>query len=146
MKKFHLIAAVVLAVLALSSCTNTDYKNVIPANAPLVMEVDIRSIAEKSEFKQSKSRQELEKSLSEVFPESQFTIRLMQFANKHCEKEGECISFGNCAEKFCYKRDMNAYDFFQTNWEWSFLDEVQTPYKKKYRHSWRYKLWKHLCR
>lgn len=66
MKKFHLIAAVVLAVLALSSCTNTDYKNVIPANAPLVMEVDIRSIAEKSEFQQSKSRQELEKSLSAV--------------------------------------------------------------------------------
>ncbi|MBR0047589.1 MAG: DUF4836 family protein [Bacteroidaceae bacterium] len=66
MKKFHLIAAVVLAVLALSSCTNTDYKNVIPANAPLVMEVDIRSIAEKSEFQQSKGMQELEKSLSAV--------------------------------------------------------------------------------
>lgn len=66
MKRIHFIAAVVLAVLALSSCTNTDYKNVIPANAPLVMEVDIRSIAEKSEFQQSKSRQELEKGLSVV--------------------------------------------------------------------------------
>jgi len=66
MKKIHFIAAVVLAVLALSSCTKMDYKNVIPANAPLVMEIDIRSIAEKSEFQQSKSMQKLEKTLAVV--------------------------------------------------------------------------------
>ena len=69
MRKIHYIAALVLAVLALSSCTNTDYKNVIPANAPLVMEVDIRSIAEKSEFQQSKGMQELEKKLTAVVAE-----------------------------------------------------------------------------
>ena len=66
MKKIQLIAALVLAVLALSSCTNTDYKNVIPANAPLVMEIDIRSIAEQSEFQQSKTMKDLDKSLSLV--------------------------------------------------------------------------------
>lgn len=66
MKRIHFVVAVVLAVLALSSCTNTDYKNVIPANAPLVMEVDIRSIAEQSEFQQSKTMKELEKGLSLV--------------------------------------------------------------------------------
>ena len=66
MKKIRFIAAVVLAVLALSSCTNTDYTNVIPANATVVLEIDLRTIAEKSEFQQSKSRQELEKSLAAV--------------------------------------------------------------------------------
>ena len=66
MKRIHFIAAVVLAVLALSSCTNTDYKNVIPANAPLVMEIDIRLIAEQSEFQQSKTMKELQKNLSLV--------------------------------------------------------------------------------
>lgn len=64
MKKIHLIAAMMLAVLALSSCTNMDYKNVIPAHAPLVMEIDIRAIAEKSEFQQSKTMKELQKNLS----------------------------------------------------------------------------------
>lgn len=64
MKKIHLIAAMMLAVLALSSCSNMDYKNVIPAHAPLVMEIDIRAIAEKSEFQQSKTMKELQKNLS----------------------------------------------------------------------------------
>lgn len=66
MKRIHFIAAVLMAVFALSSCTNTNYKNVIPANAPLVVEIDIRSIAEECEFQQSNSMKELEKSLTAV--------------------------------------------------------------------------------
>ena len=66
MKKFQFISALVMVVLALCSCTNTDYQNVIPANASLVVKVDMKSIAEKSDFKNSKWMEELDGSLGAV--------------------------------------------------------------------------------
>lgn len=66
MKKFQFISAQVMVVLALCSCTNTDYQNVIPANASLVVKVDMKSIAEKSDFKNSKWMKELDGSLGAV--------------------------------------------------------------------------------
>lgn len=66
MKKFQFISALVMVVLALCSCTNTDYQNVIPANASLVVKVDMKSIAEKSDFKNSKWMKELDGSLGAV--------------------------------------------------------------------------------
>ena len=53
MKKFQFISALVMVVLALCSCTNTDYQNVIPANASLEVNVDMKSNAEKPAFKNS---------------------------------------------------------------------------------------------
>ncbi len=66
MKKFQIISALVMVVLALCSCTNTDYQNVIPVNASLVVKVDMKSIAEKSDFKNSKWMKELDGSLGAV--------------------------------------------------------------------------------
>ena len=66
MKKFYVVSLLVLMVMALSSCSKTDYQKVIPANAALVVKVDVKAIAEKSEFSKSKSMQQVEKSLSLV--------------------------------------------------------------------------------
>lgn len=53
MKKIQLISALVLAVMALCSCSNTDYQKAIPANATLVVKADMKSISEKADFKNS---------------------------------------------------------------------------------------------
>ena len=66
MKKIYVVSLVILMVMALCSCNKTDYQKVIPANAALVVKVDAKAIAEKSEFQKSKSMQKLEKSLKAV--------------------------------------------------------------------------------
>lgn len=66
MKKIQLISALVLVVMALCSCTNTDYQKVIPANATVVVKADMKSISEKADFKDSKYKQMLDESLSAV--------------------------------------------------------------------------------
>ena len=60
MKKVQLIAALVLVVMAMCSCTNTDYQKTIPANATLVVKADMKSISEKTDFQNSKMRGLLE--------------------------------------------------------------------------------------
>ncbi len=66
MKKIQLISALVLVVMALCSCTNTDYQKVIPANATVVVKADMKSISEKADFKDSKYKQMLDESLGAV--------------------------------------------------------------------------------
>ena len=66
MKKIYVVSLVALMVMALCSCSKTDYQKVIPANAALVVKVDVKAIAEKSEFSKSKTMQKVEKSLSLV--------------------------------------------------------------------------------
>ncbi|MBP3213717.1 MAG: DUF4836 family protein [Bacteroidaceae bacterium] len=66
MKKICCIICVVLAVAALCSCSNTDYQKVIPANSPLVVKIDVRSLAEKSDFQKSSVMQKMETGLSAV--------------------------------------------------------------------------------
>ena len=63
MKKIQLIAALVLVVIALCSCSNTDYQKVIPANATLVVKADLKSVSEKADFKHSKMMKMLDASL-----------------------------------------------------------------------------------
>ena len=54
MKKIQFISALVLTIMVLCSCSNTEYQKAIPANATLVMKVDVKSIADKADFKKSK--------------------------------------------------------------------------------------------
>ena len=60
MKKIQLISALVLAILALCSCNNTDYQKVIPANATLVVKADMKAITEKADLKNSKAMKMLD--------------------------------------------------------------------------------------
>ena len=46
MKKIYVVSLVALMVMALCSCSKTDYQKVIPANAALVVKVDVKAIAE----------------------------------------------------------------------------------------------------
>lgn len=64
MKKISVISFVALMVLSLCSCSNTDYQKVIPANSPLVVKVDVRSLADKSEFDKSEAMQTMENALT----------------------------------------------------------------------------------
>ena len=86
----------------------------------------------------------LEKSLLQVFPKTHFTIRLMQFESDEDTSGDDGVNVGNCIQRFGYKRRMNDYDFFQTNWEWHYLDSLRVPYDVKSTHRWQYRLWKHL--
>lgn len=53
MRKFGILLFVLLMVVCLSSCNKTDYQNVIPADATLVAKVNVKNMAEKSDFAQS---------------------------------------------------------------------------------------------
>lgn len=66
MKKIAIISSVLLMVLSLCSCNKTDYQKVIPANAMVVMKLDVRSIAEKSEFQKSSAMKTMEVGLQAV--------------------------------------------------------------------------------
>ena len=66
MKKNHLLLFVLMVVVALSSCTNKDYQKAIPANATLVMKVDVNSISEKADFKNSKVKFMLDAALASM--------------------------------------------------------------------------------
>ena len=63
-KRISVISLVALMVLSLCSCSNTDYQKVIPASSPLVVKVDVRSLAEKSEFNKSEAMQTMENALA----------------------------------------------------------------------------------
>lgn len=86
----------------------------------------------------------LYESLSEVFPQTHISIRLMQFASESSQEGDAPVQICNNVERFDYARKMNYYDFFQTNWEWHFLDDVQVPYSVKKAHRLQYKIWKYL--
>ncbi len=60
MKKIHFISMMALAVMVLCSCSNKDYQKAIPANATLVVKMDVRSISDKAEFKESKYKMMLD--------------------------------------------------------------------------------------
>lgn len=66
MKKIQFISMMALVIMALCSCTNTDYQKAIPANATLVVKMDVRSISEKADFKHSKVMTMLDASLVAV--------------------------------------------------------------------------------
>lgn len=66
MKKIQFISMMALVIMALCSCTNTDYQKAIPANATLVVKMDVRSISEKSDFKNSKVKTLLDGALATV--------------------------------------------------------------------------------
>lgn len=64
MKKIRFVFMWLLVVTVLCSCTNTDYQKVIPANASLVMRVDLGSIFQKADFQHSETMKTLEQALS----------------------------------------------------------------------------------
>lgn len=66
MKKIQFLSLMALVIMALCSCTNTDYQKAIPANATLVVKTDMRSISEKADFKHSKWMTMLDASLVAV--------------------------------------------------------------------------------
>lgn len=64
MKKIRFISMMALVIMALCSCTNTEYQKAIPANATLVMKVDVQSIADKADFKNSKYKMLLDAAIA----------------------------------------------------------------------------------
>ena len=55
MRKIIVVFLTLLAVLSFSSCTNTDYQNVIPADATLVAKLDVKALAEKGDLAHSRA-------------------------------------------------------------------------------------------
>ena len=66
MKKIQFLSLMALVIMALCSCTNTDYQKAIPANATLVVKADLKSVSEKADFKHSKWMTMLDASLVAV--------------------------------------------------------------------------------
>ena len=66
MKKIQFISALLLVVMVLCSCTNTDYQKAIPANATLVVKADMKAISEKADFKNSPMMKMMDLSLAAV--------------------------------------------------------------------------------
>lgn len=66
MKKIQFLSLMAVVIMALCSCTNTDYQKAIPANATLVVKADMKSISEKADFKNSKWKTMLDASLIAV--------------------------------------------------------------------------------
>ena len=66
MKKIQFLSLMALVIMALCSCTNTDYQKAIPANATLVVKADLKSVSEKADFKHSKWMTMLDVSLVAV--------------------------------------------------------------------------------
>ena len=66
MKKIQFILMMALVIMALCSCTNTDYQKAIPANATLVMKMDVQSISDKAEFKNSKMKLMLDAAIASM--------------------------------------------------------------------------------
>ena len=62
----------------------------------------------------------LEAAIRESFPGLKADIRVMRFSaeSDSVEKMSECLAIYNC------RRPMNDYDFYKTNFEWAFLDDV----------------------
>lgn len=53
--KVLMMATVAVTALFLASCAKSGYKNAIPADAPLVMELDVKTVALKAEFMDQKN-------------------------------------------------------------------------------------------
>ncbi|MDE5740216.1 MAG: DUF4836 family protein, partial [Bacteroidaceae bacterium] len=64
MKKIRFVFMLLFVVAVLCSCTNMDYQKVIPANASLVMRVDLGSMFKKADFLHSETMKTLEQALS----------------------------------------------------------------------------------
>ena len=63
--------------------------------------------------------EKLNKCLSELYPDVSFDFEVVSFA---CPQEGE-ETLGNIHLKRC-SRKQNSYDFYKTNFEWAFLDQI----------------------
>ncbi len=64
MKKIRFVFMLLLAVAVLCSCTNVDYQTAIPADASLVMRVDLGGMFRKADFLHSETMKTLEQALS----------------------------------------------------------------------------------
>ncbi|MDE7117097.1 MAG: hypothetical protein K2O61_00440, partial [Bacteroidaceae bacterium] len=64
MKKIRFVFMLLLVVAVLCSCTNMDYQKAIPANASMVMRVDLGSMFKKADFQHSETMKTLEQALS----------------------------------------------------------------------------------
>lgn len=64
MKKIRFVFMLLLVVAVLCSCTNVDYQKAIPANASMVMRVDLGSMFKKADFQHSETMKTLEQALS----------------------------------------------------------------------------------
>ncbi len=70
----------------------------------------------------------LQTALRELYPDKQLTFKVLQFgAAKDMETSGRDLTVTT------YRRRMNDYDLYKTNWEWSFLDSIALPYKSEER-------------
>ena len=68
--------------------------------------------------------------LVETWPNKKIALRVMQFSAPADAQQPERWGGGGL---YRYRRRSNPYDFAETNWEWSFLDEYapkQTPGRK----------------
>ncbi len=68
--------------------------------------------------------EKLNKRLAQLYPNVYFDFEVLSFS---CLQEGE-KTVGNIHLKRCV-RSQNSYDFYKTNFEWSFLDQIVSPYK-----------------
>lgn len=70
--------------------------------------------------------EKLNKKLTELYPEVSFDFEIVSFG---CPSEEE-KTVGNIHLKRCV-RQQNLYDFYKTNFEWAFLDEIALPSKNR---------------
>ena len=71
----------------------------------------------------------LEAAIRESFPGLKAVIRVMRFGAESDSVE----RLSECLEIYSYRRPRNDYDFYKTNFEWAFLDDVRMFPQKKSR-------------
>lgn len=70
--------------------------------------------------------EKLNERLTELFPDVRFDFEAVVFG---CPSEEERTT-GNIRLKRCV-RQQNLYDFYKTNFEWRFLDQIDLPAKSR---------------
>lgn len=72
------------------------------------------------------------KTLQELYPDKTFIIKVISF---NCNEDG--CEKGKHIEIYRYQRDLNDYDFLKTNYEWNFLDKIDSTQKIRQRISFK---------
>ena len=66
MKYVYYIMTLVFVAAIMSSCTNDEYKNVIPADSDAIVMINVKSMAEKADLAESKMLQLAKENVSIV--------------------------------------------------------------------------------
>lgn len=69
--------------------------------------------------------QTLSKTLSDMYPDKNFEFELLQFNSKIESSTTDEINYYENITLRKFKRKYNLYDYLKTNYEWSFLDDIE---------------------